>query len=80
MIGRLMIIVGWVLLVIGAGAVLIGTYGVAVSEGIWAAIQLVSPYNIANFVLTLLALSPGIALITWGKKLRVKSTKQTEQE
>lgn len=70
-------VLGWVLLVAGAGLVMFGLAGIAMTDGVWAAIQTLSPFNIANFVVTVIALAPGILLITWGQKLTEKQRRHT---
>lgn len=60
---------GWILLVAGAGLIVVGLAGIAMTDGVWAALQTLSPFNIANFVVTVITLAPGILLITWGQKL-----------
>lgn len=66
---KVIMVLGWVLLACGVGFVLFGTAGVAMTEGIWAALQLFNPFNIANFVLTVAVLAPGILFISWGKSM-----------
>jgi hypothetical protein len=71
-------VLGWVLLVAGAGLVLLGLAGIALTDGVWAAIQTLSPFNIANFVVTVITLAPGLLLITWGQKLAEKHRRRTD--
>lgn len=66
---------GYLLLVAGLGLIVIGLAGVAMKDGIWAAMQMLSPFNIANFIVTVATLAPGIALITWGQKMRERQQK-----
>jgi hypothetical protein len=70
---------GWVLLVAGGGLILLGMAGIAMTDGLWAALQTESPFNIANFVMKVITLAPGILLITWGQKLSEKQTRQTKR-
>lgn len=69
-------ILGWLLLIAGAGIILVGLAGIAMTDGLWAAIQILSPFNIANFIATVVTLAPGLLLITWGQKLRDKRRDQ----
>jgi len=73
---RAVTILGWVLLAGGGGLVLLGLAGIANKEGLWAAVQMLSPFNVANFIVTAITLAPGIALITWGQKLKGKHRTQ----
>lgn len=61
---------GYLLLAVGIAFILVGLAGIAMNDGIWAALETLSPFNIANFVVTAITLTPGIALITWGQKMR----------
>lgn len=71
-------VLGWVFLVAGVGLILLGLAGIAMTDGIWVAIQTLSPFNIANFVVTAITLAPGILLITWGRKLTEKQRRYTD--
>ena len=70
---KIVTLVGWVLLLAGVGLLIVGYSGVAMSDGVWAALQMANPFNIANFVVTVISLAPGILLITWGRKLSDKN-------
>lgn len=75
---KVVTVLGWVLLLAGAGLVLLGLAGIAMTDGVWAAIQTLSPFNIANFVVTVITLAPGILLITWGQKLSEKQRRHMD--
>ena len=72
---KVVTILGWVLLAGGAGLVLLGLAGIAMTDGVWAAVQTLSPFNVANFIVTAITLAPGILLITWGQKLKEKQSR-----
>ncbi|WGI22300.1 hypothetical protein [Amylibacter sp. IMCC11727] len=74
---RVVTVLGWVLLAGGGALVLLGLAGIAVKEGLWAALQMLSPFNVSNFIVTAITLAPGIALITWGQKLKEKQRTQS---
>jgi uncharacterized paraquat-inducible protein A len=67
---KAVIILGWVLLAAGVALILLGLFGLAMTDGLWAAVQMMSPFNIANFILTVVTLAPGMLLVTWGQKLK----------
>jgi len=67
---------GYLLLAAGIALVVVGLAGIAMKDGIWAALETLSPFNIANFVVTAITLAPGIALITWGQKMRERQQQQ----
>lgn len=70
---RAVTVVGWVLLLGGVGLILLGLVGVAMRDGIWAAVQMLNPFtNTVNTIAMMITLAPGVLLITWGDKLREK--------
>lgn len=66
---KVVTVLGWILLLAGVGLIMVGLTGIAMTDGLWAALQTMNPFNIANFVVTVITLAPGILLITWGQKL-----------
>ena len=69
---KIVTFLGYVLLLVGAAWIVIGLAGIAMTQGLWAAIQMLSPFNIVNFIATIITLAPGFALIVWGEKLKEK--------
>ena len=69
---RIVTFLGWVLLLGGGAIIAFGLAGIAMTQGLWAALQMLSPFNIINFITTVITLAPGIALIAWGEKLKEK--------
>lgn len=67
---RVVTVLGWALLIAGAGLIAIGLAGVALTDGVWAAVQMLNPFtHIVNFFIMALTLAPGLGLISWGQKL-----------
>ena len=62
----------WAVLV--AAIVLIGYIGILVNEGFGRLQQVMSPFNIVNYVVILLALSPAIGAWVLADKLEKKSS------
>jgi len=71
---------GWVLLVAGMGLIGMGLYGIWLSDGFWAAAETLNPFNVANFLLTIVTLAPGLLLIALGNKLGGKSGDKPSQD
>lgn len=75
---RAVTVLGWVFLAGGVGLILLGLVGIAMTDGVWAALQTLSPFNVVNFIATVVTLAPGIVLITWGQKLKEKHKQRTQ--
>ena len=73
---RLITFLGWVFGVLGGGAILLGLVGIAMTQGIAAALEVANPFNVWNMFMMLVALAPSYFLITWGKKLKEKQRTQ----
>ena len=67
---KIISVLGWALLIAAIGVILVGLVGVAMTQGVWAALQMMSPFNYVNFIVTVATLAPGFLLIVWGEKLR----------
>lgn len=76
---RAVTVLGWVFLLGGAGLVLLGLVGIAMTDGIFAALQTLSPLNVVNFITTVITLAPGILLIAWGRNLQEKRKQRTQE-
>lgn len=48
----------------------VGLLGIAWKDGLWAVAQVLSPFNVKNFIVTVITLAPGFLLIWWAGKLR----------
>lgn len=66
---RLVLFLGWVVLLAGIGLVVVALVGIALRDGIWAALWMLSPFNVINFIVTALTLAPGLAIIAVGQRL-----------
>jgi len=65
-------VLGWALLAGGVLLIVLGLVGIGMKDGLWAAIETLNPFNIANFVMTVITLAPGILLLAWGDMLSRK--------
>ncbi len=73
---RALRVLGYILIIAASGVVLIGSVGVLIFQGFWEFVWLFSPYNWANFLMILIALTPG-ALCLWGAK-KLEGKKEIE--
>jgi hypothetical protein len=61
-------ILGYVLLAAGVGLILIGILGTWMSRGFGAVQDLLSPFNIINWITMILTLAPGFLLLMWADR------------
>lgn len=69
---RIVTFLGRVLLIGGCALIMVGLAGIAMKQGLWAALEMLSPFNLVNFIAMVITLAPGVALIAWGEKLKEK--------
>ena len=62
-------VLGYVWLVAAGIVIFIGIVGVWMKEGFSGVQQLLSPFNIANWLITVITLAPGIGLLFLSDKL-----------
>lgn len=63
-------VLGYVWLIAAGIVIFIGIVGVWMNEGFSGVQQLLSPFNIANWLITVITLAPGIGLLFLSDKLR----------
>jgi hypothetical protein len=63
-------VLGYVWLIAAGILIFIGIVGVWMKEGFSGVQQLLSPFNIANWLMTLITLAPGVGLLFLSDKLR----------
>jgi hypothetical protein len=63
---------GYVWLAVAGIVISIGIIGVWMKSGFSAVQELLSPFNITNFLLTFLPLAPGIGALIWAETLQAK--------
>lgn len=66
---------GYAWLVLASIFILIGIYGVWMKSGFWGVQKLLSPFNIINWLVTMITLAPGIGALIWADKLQTKTEK-----
>ncbi len=73
---RILILSGWIWVSLASLVLVISILGAFAANGFWGGLRQIqewfSPYNLANFIVLVLTFGPGLALISWGKKLRSK--------
>ena len=65
-------IFGYIWVTMAAVLILAGIVGVWMKGGFSAVQELLSPFNIVNWVVTVITLAPGIAALMWAEKLSQK--------
>lgn len=60
---------GYVWIVLAAILILAGIVGVWMKGGFSAVLELLSPFNVVNWVVTVITLAPGIGALMWAEKL-----------
>lgn len=63
---------GYIWVTLAAVAILIGIVGIWMKGGFSAVQEVLSPFNIINWVVTVVTLAPGIAALMWAEKLSQK--------
>ena len=66
-------VLGYVWLVLAGLLILVGIVGVWMKEGFPGVQDLLSPFNVANYVVTIVTLAPGIGLLILSGKLQNKA-------
>jgi hypothetical protein len=66
-------VLGYIWLVLAGLLILVGIVGVWMKEGFSGVQNLLSPFNVANFIVTAITLAPGIGLLMLSDKLQNKS-------
>jgi len=63
---------GYVWLVLTGILIFVGIIGVWMKSGFSGVQELLSPFNILNWLVTVVTLAPGIAALMWAEKLKAK--------
>jgi amino acid permease len=68
-------VLGYIWLVLAGLLILAGIIGVWMKEGFSGVQDLLSPFNVVNYIVTLLTLAPGIGLLMLSDRLQSKAEK-----
>lgn len=63
---------GYIWFSLAAVLITIGTVGVWMKGGFAAVQELLSPFNVANFVVMVITIAPGAGALVWAEKLKAK--------
>ena len=66
-------VLGYIWLVLAGLLILAGIVGVWMKEGFSGVQDLLSPFNVANYIVTIITLAPGIGLLILSEKLQSKA-------
>lgn len=69
---------GYIWLTAAVILILAGIAGVWMKGGFSAVQELLSPYNVANFVVTVVTLAPGYGALVWAEKLKAKNSTRSQ--
>ena len=64
---------GYVWLTLAGLLILAGIAGTWMKGGFSAVQDLLSPFNIVNWIVTFITLAPGLGALAWADKLKIKS-------
>jgi len=64
---------GYVWLTLAGLLILAGIVGTWMKGGFSAVQELLSPFNIVNWIVTFITLAPGLSALAWAEKLKIKS-------
>ena len=67
LLGKILKVIGYLYLVLAIGFILMNLYFVWINEGFSVVQEILSPFNVANLIITLLTLAPGLLLLLASK-------------
>ena len=71
-------VLGYIWLLLAGILILMGIGGVWMKEGFSGVQDLLSPFNVVNWLVTVATLAPGIGLLMLSEKLQSKQTTQSQ--
>lgn len=72
-------VLGYIWLVLAGLLILVGIAGVWMKEGFSGVQDLLSPFNVANYIVTIITLAPGIGLLMLSNKLQDKARSKVKE-
>ncbi len=67
---------GYVWVVLASLFIFSGIIGTFMSEGFAGVMDLLSPFNVTNYLITIITLAPGLYLLVWADKLQERKGKR----
>ena len=68
-------VLGWVWLVLAALLILAGTIGIWMSKGFHGVQELLSPFNVSNYLVMFITIAPGVSLLMLSEKITKQSSR-----
>ena len=72
MFGRVIGVIGKVYLFLASLFIIVNLVFIFLNEGFGKIQEILSPFNLPNFILTMITLSPGLGLMMWSDKIKKK--------
>ena len=72
MFGKIIGVVGKVYLFLASLFIIVNLVFIFLNEGFGKIQEIMSPFNLPNFILTMITLSPGLGLMMWSDKIKKK--------
>jgi hypothetical protein len=72
-------VLGYIWLVLAGLLILVGIAGVWMKEGFSGVQDLLSPFNVVNYIVTIVTLAPGIGLLMLSDKLQDKARSKVKE-
>ena len=72
MFGKVIGVIGKVYLFLASLFIIVNLVFIFLNEGFGKIQEIMSPFNLPNFILTIITLAPGLGLMMWSDKIRKK--------
>ena len=72
MFGKVIGVLGKIYLVLASLFIIVNLVFIFLNEGFGKIQEILSPFNVANFILTIITLAPGLGLMMWSEKIKNK--------
>ena len=70
--GKIIGVIGKVYLFLASLFIIVNLVFIFLNEGFGKIQEIMSPFNLPNFILTIITLAPGLGLMMWSDKIRKK--------
>ena len=72
MFGKVIGVIGKVYLFLASLFIIVNLVFIFLNEGFGKIQEIMSPFNLPNFILTIITLAPGLGLMMWSEKIKNK--------
>ena len=76
--GKIIGVLGKIYLVLAGLFIFANLVIIFLNEGFGKIQEILSPFNVANFILTIITLAPGLGLMMWSEKIKNKHTETND--